>query len=389
MKRCFTALLLLLTAAGAHALDPAVQKAPRQTAVIPAQSTPDVLQKLNQELIDLFQTSRQYSVSIQGWALPSSRTSLVLTRPMPLVGSGFLIPGGYVVTAAEVVEGIPNPYIVLFDGRHIKADAINYSTSANIAVLHVPFVSPDSGLIWSRQRSLQTGSLALAMGVAGGFPASPSLGMIASQERNASSLDNRYHYRHLIQFQGTVAAGSSGSPLLNINGHVIGMIIGASSWMSHGPSMPFPPPPHHHDFHNDFFPMPFNSTVLALPASTLQPKVEALIKGVRKLPAGGWIGIFLSRKSRRPMVKTVFLDAAAGKAGMRPGDIILSINQQPTPFWYDFIHAASQTIAGQTLHLEVMRGKKTLQLTLQITAFPSSKKAFLSMKRISLPDTPH
>ncbi len=368
-------------ASGAHHADSRPRLQP------PAPLSCPVMISLSSELQSLVAHVDPYVVSIRGRALSAvASRGKQLFHPVPTIGSGFFIDDGYVVTTAEVVQGVANPYIVLANGWQLKASSIAYNVRDNIALLRIHPLFPIPGLLFSQDPPPSAGSLVISIGEQGGFPNSASLGIIASNGRSARSTDGRWHYHHLLQFQGNVGAGSSGSPLVDAHGRVVGMMVGVSSWSPPAPwdsrdahRPPFPPLP------------PFlasSTTGFALPAPLVQAAVAQLRKGSSTtLPAPGWFGLFLSHDHRKAIVQAVFVGGSAYAAGIRPGDRILMLDNVAVDRPQDVRNASQQLLAGQVVPIVYTRNGKRHAVQLKVFAIPDFS-VIRRMKKLELPDQP-
>lgn len=145
------------------------------------------------------------------------------------VGSGVIInEDGSILTANHVVEGARTIIVTFADGTEAKAEVVNAQPEQDLAVLQadgapgliVPAVLGGGGRV---------GDDAYAVGNPLGLTASFSAGVISGLDRtiplppNASSPNVR-SLSGLIQFDAAVNPGSSGGPLLNRNGQVIGIV---------------------------------------------------------------------------------------------------------------------------------------------------------------------
>ncbi len=342
---------------------------------------------LSNELQTLVAHVDPYVVSIRGRALSSvASRGKQLFHPVPTIGSGFFIDDGYVVTTAEVVQGVANPYIVLANGWQLKASSVAYNVRDNVALLRIHPLFPIPGLLFSQDAPPRSGSLVISIGEQGGFPNSATLGIIASNGRSARSTDGRWHYHHLLQFQGNVGAGSSGSPLIDAHGRVVGMLVGVSSWS----------PPAPWDVRGDaHHPLPAlppllagSMTGFALPAPLVEAAVIQLRKGTSTmLPAPGWFGLFLSHDHLKAIVKAVFVGGSAYKAGIRPGDRILMLDNVAVERPQDVRNASQQLLAGQVVPIVYSRNGKRHAVKLKVLAIPDFS-VIRNMKRLELPDQP-
>lgn len=303
---------------------------------------------------------------------------------LPITGSGFLLPGGVVVTTREVAASMRNPRIRLADGRIYPGSGLICSAHNDVAIMRVTGLDPTLGLRWGRSSLVRAGNLALTLGNQDGFADTAALGMISSTERHARAAGNGRHYSRLIQFQGVPGAGGSGSPLLNTRGEVIGIVIGAVNGFSRHRSLPASALTDTRGEH----PTNAQSTSglpdglarivilggmgLALPSDLVHSTVDALLKGECRLPSTGWLGVFPGPQTAAGLqIDAVIVGSPADLAGVRPGDCLVSIDGRPIHAPLDLSHAASEMIEGQHVTLDLHRGAQTLQLKLLILPLPS------------------
>ncbi len=298
----------------------------------------------------------------------------------PQAGSGFLISGGFVVTTAEVVENMTEIAVVLSNGKRIRPLWVNVDPYSNIAVIKVEF--PVSfGLAWGDSQRLRAGNFVIAIGNQAGFANSACLGMVSGLNRSGHSGSLRYH--GLIQFQGVVGAGNSGSPLLNSQGEVVGMVVAApagehepltvrrrSGGLAPPNSQDAPPVPNG-DKRNTaiLFLDGVANTGFAMPSQQLRPIIETLCKGANVKPMReGWLGIKLPQNAdndeMEAQIPVVYVDSPAAKAGLLPGDVIVGINGQPIKTLSGMKQAILNLKAGTKLQLDILRGNTQRRHTL-------------------------
>ena len=316
-------------------------------------------------------------------SLKSTDKDKMFVAGAPQAGSGFLIPSGFVVTTAEVMENLTEIVIVLPNGKRMHPQWINADPYSNIAVIKLE-TDASPGLAWGDSQRVKAGHFAVAIGNQAGFANSACLGLVSGINRSGRSGTLRYH--GLIQFQGVVGAGNSGSPLLNSSGEVIGMVVATpcgDSELGVRAGMPVP------SGNPQMPPMPNNekqkpaivffdgmaNTGFALPAHQLQPIVETLCKGVNVKPVrDGWLGISIPKKDRdgemAARVNGIYRNSPAHRAGILPGDIVIAINGQPTRTLDAMRKAILNIKAGKTLRLDILRSGTQHQRTLTIEARP-------------------
>jgi S1-C subfamily serine protease len=172
--------------------------------------------------------SRNFVADVVEQVLPSVVNITCQTEWAILSGSGFIIEGGFVITNDHVVSRAKNRQVVvtLHDGQKRNAYVHSTDPKSDIALLKfadrelskdLPFVTLGSS------QALRPGEFVIAIGSPGTLQNSVSLGIVsntARQGRELGILKSRYDY---IQTDAAINQGSSGGPLLNLNGEVIGI----------------------------------------------------------------------------------------------------------------------------------------------------------------------
>lgn len=142
------------------------------------------------------------------------------------VGSGVVVnESGDILTALHVVSDATVIEIFYADGTEAVADIISAEPEIDIAVLHtsqppeliVPAVLGNPG-------AMRVGDEAFAVGNPLGLTASMSAGVISGFNRSVPVEDGGPRLEGLIQFDTAVNPGSSGGPLLNRQGQVVGIV---------------------------------------------------------------------------------------------------------------------------------------------------------------------
>lgn len=139
-----------------------------------------------------------------------------------IAGSGVIIdPRGYIATNHHVIENPGDLSVILSDGRQVRADLVASEPAKDLAVVRVA-VTDLPTVTWGDSSTVRIGQYVYAIGSPlGDFPNSVSFGIVSGLNRALEI--NEYVIDGLIQTDAAVNRGSSGGPLLNARGEMIGI----------------------------------------------------------------------------------------------------------------------------------------------------------------------
>ena len=343
-------------------------------------------------------------------------------RPMgepPRIGSGFSIGDGFIVTTADVLMGMKSPMVLTEDGRRIRATISGVDPEMNIGVLKLTSTSALPGLKLGRSSTVYPGHFAISIGNQYGHLNSVALTLVAGI-RDDGIPAGEHFYPGLIQIAGTVAAGTSGAPILNARGEVVGMIAGIPSgdW----PPFPFPgnpsaagrpgqtrgpagsersrglvdatiesgqgagsPPANSTGPAGDprfvFIRPPFSSAGFALPIDDMKPVLSGLRQG--KL-VHCWLGLDMKEERKRVesdgvvtwkrsvYVSTVYPNSPASAAGFQVGDTFTSVNSRPINRLINIRAALLRAQPGDSMEFKLERKGAMQTVTAHLAVRPEA-----------------
>jgi len=263
-------------------------------------------------------------------------------------GSGVVItPDGYVLTNSHVVHGAEASTAVFGDGHEAQATLVGEDPATDLAVIRCD----RSGLAFAElgdSSTLQVGQLVIAVGNPLGFQSTVSTGVVSALGRALRSQDGRL-IENIVQHTAPLNPGNSGGPLLDSKGRVIGIntaIIAIAQGMG--------------------FAVPSNTAKWALPQLLAHGRVRR-----------GRIGVAgqdrpLDRRRVRhhglaadTAVEVLSLEKGgpAERAGLREGDLIVSLNGSPVRGIDDLLRYLTEWPLERALTLTFLRGLEKREVT--------------------------
>ncbi len=289
------------------------------------------------------------------------------------LGSGVIIDGrrGYILTNAHVVEKTGSIDVVLKDEREFKAQIVGADPDSDLAVLRIKSDTRLPEIKMGTGKDLMIGETVIAIGNPFGFSHTVTTGVISALNRTVRT-DQRL-YRDFIQTDASINPGNSGGPLLNINGDLIGI--------------------------NTAVYAKAQGIGFAIPIDRAKKIISDLIHHGEVIQS--WIGLIiqpvdndlarylkipdrLRRKNGGVLVKEVLSPSPAGKAGIRSGDIILSIGHRPISSRTDYRATLKQTPIGQPLSVKIWRDAHLKTVTVKTALFPKEMAVSLARKILGI-----
>ena len=186
--------------------------------------TPSFL-SLEQQVSSVFEETSPSVVNI---------TTIILDRdeqmrPLPPqvgTGSGFIVDKeGHIVTNNHVVAGATEVQVTWPNGQTVSAEVVGTDPSADLAVLKIDIsVSDEMIASLGDSDTLRVGNLAVAIGSPFGFQQTLTVGVVSALGRSLQAQDGYgTEIREVIQTDAAINPGSSGGPLFDSNGDVIGV----------------------------------------------------------------------------------------------------------------------------------------------------------------------
>jgi serine protease Do len=257
-------------------------------------------------------------------------------------GSGFVIDAqGFILTNYHVIEDADRITVTFADGRTLRADVVGSDPAIDVALLRVGGVSDLPQASIGDSDDLRVGEWVCAIGNPLGYVHSVTVGVVSFIGRKLfdASLDD------YIQTDAAINFGNSGGPLINARGQVIGINSAISSRAS-----------------NIGFAVPINQAMAILPQLKARGKVSRGFIGVELTDVTPDLQRSLHLPvSRGALVQDITANSPAERAGIKPYDVILSVDGHEVWTNQELIRDISSRQPGTTAHLDVVRdGRRTL-----------------------------
>ena len=261
------------------------------------------------------------------------------------LGSGVVIDAdkGYIVTNHHVVEGAQEIAVTMHNGHHFKAKLIGSDPEADVAVVQTD-IKGLQAIPFGDSDKLRVGDFAVAIGNPFGLGQTVTSGIVSALGRTGLGIEG---YENFIQTDASINPGNSGGALVNLRGELIGIntaILAAGGAGNVGIGF-------------------------AIPINMVRQIVDQLIEygEVRR----GLLGVIMQNLTpelsqafgldlhRGVVISQVIEDTAAEEAGLKAGDVVVSINGEPVKSASAMRNMVGLLRVGEEMNITVIReGKK-------------------------------
>ena len=266
--------------------------------------------------------------------------------PVRGMGSGFIVSAdGVVLTNAHVVDGADEVTVKLTDKREFKAKVLGADKTSDVAVLKIDAKELPTVKIGNPAQT-RVGDWVLAIGSPFGFENTVTAGVVSAKGRSLPD-DSSVPF---IQSDVAVNPGNSGGPLFNAQGQVVG--INSQIYSRSG------------GFMGVSFSIPIELAMHIEQQIVAHGKVEHAQLGVTIQQVNqDFADSFKLPKPEGALVAQVTKGSAADKAGLKPGDVILSANGQTIVDSGDLPASIALAKPGEKLHMNIWRDGHNDEIT--------------------------
>ncbi len=268
----------------------------------------------------------------------------------PQLGSGAIVSkDGYIVTNWHVIQEAASVEVHLNDGRSLPARLVGADRLSDVAVLKVE-ADDLASFDFADSDEVRIGQMVIAVGNPFGLQETVTKGIVSGKGRRMmSEAANEF-----FQTDAPINPGNSGGPLVDLDGKIIAM--------------------------NNAVIQNTDGIGFAIPSNTVRRIYENIREygrvirpwfGVSMLPISPALAARLGLSdSRGAFVQATLENSPAARAGIEPGDVIVSYNSRPIVDWKDLRNRVAETDPGRDVEIGILRQGKKLNLRARIEKQP-------------------
>ncbi len=267
-------------------------------------------------------------------------------EPQVGLGSGVIVsPNGFILTNNHVVEGADEIEVTLNDRRSARAKVIGTDPDTDLAILKIE-LDRLPVIVLGNSDAAQVGDRVLAIGNPFGVGQTVTSGIVSALGRNQLGINT---FENFIQTDAAINPGNSGGALVDTSGNLLG--INTAIYSRSGGNM---------------------GIGFAIPVSTAKLVLEGIVKDGQI--TRGWIGVepndlspelaetFDIKTQQGVIITGVLQGGPAAKAGIRPGDVITKVADQPIVNVAQLLTLVASLKPGTPTRVAVARKNETLEL---------------------------
>ena len=275
------------------------------------------------------------------------------------LGSGVVIsPQGYILTNNHVVDAADEIEVALADGRKAAAKVVGTDPETDLAVVKINLQNLPAITLGHAEQA-RVGDVVLAIGNPFGVGQTVTMGIISALGRNHLGINT---FENFIQTDAAINPGNSGGALIDTNGNLLG--INAAIYSRSGGSL---------------------GIGFAIPVTTVKMVMDSIISTGQVVR--GWIGVepqditpelaesFGLNQKSGAIIAGVLKDGPADRAGIRPGDILVAIDDKPVTDTTEMLNVVAQLSPGSNTKMTVLRKNQEAIVNVTVGKRPRSKRS--------------
>jgi serine protease Do len=292
-------------------------------------------------------------------------------KPVEESGSGVIVKsdvkaGYFVITNNHVVNQSKNEQITitLTDGRIFRPVAVHADPESDLAIMSIESAQALPTATLGNSDNAKVGRWVLAIGSPFGLNQSVTHGIISARDRGQVTLGNTIRIKEFLQTDAAINPGSSGGPLIDLNGEVIGINTAIAS----------------HNGSN-------SGVAFSIPSNLVKRVMNQLLQSgtVQR----GYLGMQLALtfeandalklgldRVKGALVEKVYAGTPAADSGLQTNDVILQVENIAIRNENHLINLISSLNAGQKIRMQVWRDRSTTNLNAVVGDWTKAQTRF-------------
>jgi serine protease Do len=273
------------------------------------------------------------------------------------LGSGVIVTSdGTILTNNHVIDGATDIKVQLSDRREFEAKLVGTDAKTDVAVLKINATGLQT-LSFGDASKMEVGDVVLAIGDPFGVGETATMGIVSATGRGGLGIEN---YEDFIQTDASINPGNSGGALINLHGDLVGINTAILSGEGGG-----------------------NQGIgFAIPINMAHHVLDQIVQHGKVVR--GYLGVYIQdvspeiakqfglTENRGALVGDVSADTPGARAGLKRGDVILSVNGRSVQDANQLRLAISQMSPGTAVKLAVSRDGKTQDMTVNLGELPET-----------------
>ena len=264
------------------------------------------------------------------------------------LGSGVIVSDqGYILTNAHVVDRADEIEVALADARRARAKVVGTDPETDLAILRINLPQLPA-ITLGQSDQARVGDVVLAIGNPFGVGQTVTLGIISALGRSQLGINT---FENFIQTDAAINPGNSGGALVDAQGNLIGINTAIYTRTPGGASL---------------------GIGFAIPISTARHVMEQIVR--HGSVTRGWIGVGLQDMTKEfaesfklpstqgALISQVVGGSPADRAGVRPGDILVSVNGNGVKDSASVLNLIAALDPGSQATLRVIRNREPSEL---------------------------
>ena len=277
-------------------------------------------------------------------------------------GSGFIVSKeGQIITNNHVVEGADKITVTLSDGREFEAKVLGKDPTFDLAILKIEGNGKDFTVLeLGDSDRTEVGEWVVAIGNPFGLEHTVTVGVVSAKNRSIHA--GKVNFDGFLQTDAAINPGNSGGPLIDLYGKVVGINTAI---------------------------VPYAQGIgFAIPVNMAKQIMDDLVRygSVKR----GWLGVYIQTLTKEfaeaygvyeehgAVISDVMSDSPAEKAGVKRGDVVITVNGEKVKNNQELQSKIRQRLAGDKVTLGVVRQKEKTDIIVTLGEMPGNEDGAVS-----------